>query len=346
MGSSHAETRITRLAVGEGDQYLPFVARSHELWKELEALGGQRLLFQTGGWILSDPAVGEPDRWNDFVAETADVAERGGIEFEVCSPNDLRRRQPQLIVDDDIRVGFEPTAGVVLSERAVETQLALAQGEGATLHYNKQVLGVNHDAQGVDIATATGSYRASNVVVCTGAWMPELAPPVDAERLVVTRQQVFWFDVEDLEQWSEATFSGVIWSGQTPADYLGIFPIVDDMRPALKILSEQFDVTTTAEQVERQVSPDEIAHMFDQRIRPRLRGVLPTCRDTAVCLYTNTRDDHFLIDHHPATSRIMLMSPCSGHGFKHSTALGEAVVAAIASDAGGLDLSAFRRERD
>ena len=53
FGSSHAETRITRLAVGEGPQYLPFVARSHELWREFETETDEQLLHQSGGYILS-----------------------------------------------------------------------------------------------------------------------------------------------------------------------------------------------------------------------------------------------------------------------------------------------------
>lgn len=343
MGSSHAETRITRLAVGEGDQYLPFVARSHELWRELATLSGEQLLFQSGGWILSDPSVADPDRWDDFVAETAAVAARGGIEFEVLTPAELRQRQPQLIVNDDIRVGFEPTAGVVLSERAIAAQLAAARAGGATLHGNERVTAVNPDAAGVDVSTDKDDYRARNVVICTGAWLPELAA-VDAQSLTVTRQEVFWFEVQDLERWHHSEFSGVIWSGQTASDYLGIFPIIDGNRQAVKILSEQFEVVTTADAADREVSADAVAHMYEARVRPRLRGVLPNCIDAAACLYTNTPDDHFLIDHHPESERIMVMSPCSGHGFKHSTALGEAVVAMIASDI-GLDLSAFARSR-
>jgi len=345
MGSSHAETRITRLAVGEGDQYLPFVARSHELWRELAATTGEPLLFETGCWILSDPATSDPDRWDDFVAETAAVAQRGHIDFELCTPQQVRQRQPQLVVNDDLRAGYEPTAGVVLSERAIEAQLGLAQDNDATLRFDETVRGVNHDKTGVDLTTDQGEYRARNVVICTGAWLPELAPAVDAEAVTVTRQEVFWFAVDDLDRWNQTNFSGVIWSGQTAQDYLGIFPIINGMRPALKILSEQFDVTTTAEAVDREISAEAIDDMFERLINPRLRGVLPTCIDATACLYTNTRDDHFLIDRHPDNERIMIMSPCSGHGFKHSTALGEAVVSALNNDAAGLDLSAFGRNR-
>ena len=44
MGSSHGETRITRLAIGEGAQYTPLAVRSHEIWRELERESGERLL--------------------------------------------------------------------------------------------------------------------------------------------------------------------------------------------------------------------------------------------------------------------------------------------------------------
>lgn len=341
FGSSHAETRITRLAVGEGDQYLPFVARSHELWRELEGEMGEQLLFQTGGWILSDPSATDPDRWDDFVTETAVIAERAGIRFDVCNAAELRKRQPQLVVNDDIRVGFEPTAGVVLSERAIAGQLTAARSRGATIRCNEAVLGLNADSTAVDIDSETASYRARNVVLCTGAWMPELSPPPIAEQLTVTRQEVFWFEVDDLTAWNQANFSSVIWSGQTSQDYLGIFPILSGQRPALKILSEQFAVSTSAETVDRQISTAAIDDMFERRIRPRVRGVTARCVDAAICLYTNTPSDDFLIDRHPQSDRIVLMSPCSGHGFKHSTALGEAVVGAFNGDASALDLAAF-----
>ena len=76
---------------------------------------------------------------------------------------------------------------------------------------------------------------------------------------------------------------------------------------------------------------------------PRLAGVTPRCIRAAACLYTNTPDDHFLVDTDPRSERIIAMSPCSGHGFKHSTGLGEAVAQWVATGASNLDLSPFKR---
>jgi sarcosine oxidase len=47
-GSSHGETRITRLAIGEGADYVPLVTRSHELWREIERETETRLRPRTG----------------------------------------------------------------------------------------------------------------------------------------------------------------------------------------------------------------------------------------------------------------------------------------------------------
>ena len=53
MGSSHGDTRITRLGVGEGLHYTPLVMRSHEIWRALEAEIGETLLTANGGLIIS-----------------------------------------------------------------------------------------------------------------------------------------------------------------------------------------------------------------------------------------------------------------------------------------------------
>src|ERR1700752_3598645 len=56
LGSTHGDTRITRLAIGEGAQYTPLVRRSHELWRELEQETGRSLLTINGGLIISSTA--------------------------------------------------------------------------------------------------------------------------------------------------------------------------------------------------------------------------------------------------------------------------------------------------
>ena len=336
-GSTHAETRITRLAVGEGDHYIPFVARSHALWRELETLTGTSLLHQSGGYILTDAAE-EADRWTDFTMETARIAERAGVGYEVFDAAAMRERQPGIVVPDGAKVGFEPTAGIVMCERAVAAQLAQAREAGAQTRFGEDVTAIEPFGDHVQVTTSESVYAARHVVVAAGPWTPELVPSTIADRLSVTRQVVHWFEADDLDAWSVDTFPFVMWIAGTIDDYVAAFPTPPDSAiRGVKVLGEQFDATTTPEQVERRVSAEEIADFHRRLVAPRFPGITDRSLRAEVCLYTNTPDDHFLIEADPRSDRIVVMSPCSGHGFKHSTALGEAIAQRLAT--GGSDLS-------
>ncbi len=355
LGSTKAETRITRLAVGEGPQYLPFVKRSHEIWRDLEAKTGVELLHECGGVIITKQVSIAGQRWEDFVTQTSAIAAAGGIPFEVLTPQDVRARHPWIVIDDDQKVGFEPTAGLVMVENCVEVQLRLAFECGATIRTDEEVLTIDPDQRGVTISTSEATYRSNDVVLSTGPWIRELAAPEHAQQLTVTRQVVYWFEVEDLSQFTTDVIPYVMWIAERDEDYIGFFPMPPGGTPAVKILGEQFLETTDPKTVDRTVSSTEIDTFYDQHVAPIFTGVTRRCLRAEVCLYVNTPDDHFLIDIDPRSDRITVMSPCSGHGFKHSTALGEAVAQRIASGraAGGgfadgssvNDLSPFRLGR-
>lgn len=342
LGSTKAETRITRLAVGEGPQYLPFVRRSHEIWRELEAETGTDLLHECGGIIITEQQPVPGQRWEDFVVETARIAGDGGIPYDVMSPGEVRANHPWIAVPDERNAGYEPTAGLVMAEDAVRVQLALAQASGATLHVNEMVASINPDDNGVTVRTDVGNYRGERVVLATGPWFSELAAPDHAAQVQVTRQVVYWFEVEDLSSFTTTAIPFVMWISQRDEDYIGLFPMPPGGTPAVKILGEQFIETTDPKSVDRSVSQTEIDTFYDTHVATKFSGITRNCVRAEVCLYTNTTDDHFLIDTDPRSDRITVMSPCSGHGFKHSTALGEAVAQRVTTGASDLDLAPFR----
>lgn len=361
LGSTHAESRITRLAVGEGPQYLPTVRRSHEIWAELEQRSSRALLHRCGGLIVTDPGdvttgtgadadtdtdanpdVGEA-RWGDFVSKTQAVADGAGIEFHQLDRATARDRHPALVGLDHHRIGFEPTAGLVDCEAAVEVQLDLAAQDGADLRFDERVVAVEPDADGVDVITDQGRYRADRVVLAAGPWLGDLAPTVDAEVLTVTRQVVYWFEADDLRRFAIDRVPFVMWIGQTIDDYLAVFPPLPGGTEAVKVLGEQFAATTDAETVERSVSAEEVAAFHAANVAPRVAGITDRCVAARVCLYTNTPDDHFLIDTSPASDRVTVVSPCSGHGFKHSAAIGEALAQRLATGTSTIDLAPFAR---
>ena len=115
-----------------------------------------------------------------------------------------------------------------------------------------------------------------------------------------------------------------------------------DEHAGVKVATEQVLLTSTPEDIDRVVAPEESMAMHQVHVAGRLRGVSEDVVHATTCLYTATPDGRFVVDKHPELDHVTLVSACSGHGFKHSAGLGEAVAAELLGQAAGFDLSAFR----
>lgn len=345
-GSSHAETRVTRLAVGEGAQYIPLVARAHEIWGELEQETGQKLLYQPGGYIIcpqenSAKFHGDSDG-EDFVTATQKLAQAHGIKHELVTGAELRARHPRILVQDRDHAIYEPTGGYVLSEAAVATQIELAIKHGATVRTDEPVTDLKLEPGGVTIKTAEGSYHAERAIVSAGAWVNDFLPQRQQTHFKIYRQIVYWFEVEEPADFDIAHWPFLLWLGETLDQFYGSFSLVPGGVPGLKMLTEQYVADCDPNTVTRKVTPAEIEHFYQALATQRLAGITPTCIKATACLYTNTPDEHFVLDQHPETDRVLIASPCSGHGFKHSAAIGESLVQWALEGQSQIDLSAFK----
>ncbi len=345
MGSSHGDTRITRNAIGEGENYLPFVKRSNEIWRELEAATGGRLFHQSGGLIIGGEDAVAFHYQGDFVDESARIAEKFGIAYEILSADELLRRFPLLLPRDSDRAYYEPGAGVLRPERCIDAQLELARQNGATIHTGERVTGYDISASGVTVVSETSSYRADKLIIATGAWIADFLPETHRGGIRVNRQLIHWFEAEDRRLFHPDRFPFVIWIGDTLEDFWSVFPAPDDGMAGVKLVTEQYHTSTAADDVSRVVTAEEADDMYRRLTVPRLKGLREKQLEAEVCLYTLTSDEHFVIDFHPGSERVVLASPCSGHGFKHSAAIGETLMQ-LALDAGcEFDISAFNLGR-
>jgi sarcosine oxidase len=339
-GSSHGESRITRQAIGEGEEYVPFVLRSHEIWRELEAATGERLLEAVGGLLLSRPAGATRHHGKvDFVRRTIAAAERFAIPHEVLDAAEVMRRFPPFRLTGD-EVGYhEPGAGFLHPERCVAAQLGRARALGAAVHTGETVVRLEPGARDVEVVTDRASYAAGRVVVTAGAWLPALLGGPFPGLLRVHRQVLTWFAPDDAGAFAPDRFPIFIWMhGDGDADY---FYGVPRLSEGVKLAAEQFAETTSPDAVRRQVSRGEIDDTYDRHVAGRLAGVSRRCVRAETCLYTTTADSGFLIDRHPDWERIVVASPCSGHGFKHSAAIGEAIAGLVIDGVSRFDLSPF-----
>jgi sarcosine oxidase len=338
-GSTHGDTRITRLAIGEGPEYVPSVRRSHELWRELERRTGTRLLYQTGGLVLGDPD-------NAFLAQTRAVAGDHGIRHENLSHAELMRRFPMFSTDRDTEAYFEPEAGFVVPEAAVSTQLTLARRSGAHLLLGEAVTSWTSNGAGVTITTAARSIEAHELVLCAGAWITKLLPQTSG-LFAIYPQLLHWFPIlrgyDALRElpvfmWGTGNEKPEFTHGS--ALFYG-FPAIDGPSGGVKVATETYD--TTVDPDERfPPETDAACGLYDEYIAPRFPWVGAEPLRTVSCLYTMTRDGGFLIDRHPEHANVMIVSACSGHGFKHSAAIGEAVAQVIVDGHSELDLTPFR----
>jgi sarcosine oxidase len=338
-GSTHGETRMTRLAVGEGAEYVPLVRRAHELWREIEAQTETRLLSQPGGLIMS-----RPGSW--FFEGTRELARRFEIEHEELSGVELRERFPMFAVDEETQGYYEPAAGFVSPERAVRAQLELARRGGAELRRGERVLSWSASRHGVNVATDHASYDCGELILCAGPWLPGLFPE-GRGLFAVHRQLQFWFSIRrGYELLREMPVFVWDFGGERAgfvhfAGFYG-FPAVDGPAGGLKVATETYETTTEPDGRQHPATPAETAAMYRHCVETRLPWLGPEPVRTLSCLYTSTRGSRFVIDRHPAHAAVLIVSPCSGHGFKHSPAIGEAVAQWVTEGKPRLDLGPFR----
>jgi sarcosine oxidase len=347
MGSSHGETRITRLAIGEGAHYTPLAIRSHQIWRELEAATGRELLTENGGLVISGAGGGSRAfHGASFFATTVAAAQRHGIDHERLDAAQIRRRFPAFAVRDDEVGYFEPSAGFVRPEACVAAQLDEAARLGASLRLGETVLGFADDGGGVVVETTAGRYTATALVLAVGPWAPRLYGDRIAAPLKVFRQVLYWFDVGDAyASFTPDRFPVFIWELPHAHGAIYGFPAVGGPDGGFKIATEQYAAETSPERVSREVTAAETAEMFERFVAPFFPDARPRCVRSAVCLYTMTPDFGFVVDRLPGAERVIVASPCSGHGFKHSAALGEAIADLAEGRASRFDLSAFALSR-
>lgn len=337
-GSTHGDTRMTRLAVGEGPEYVPLVRRAHELWGQIEELTDVALLTQPGGLVLADAA-------NPFLVQTRALATQHGIAHENLSSAALAERFPMFAVGDRTEGYFELGSGYVRPERAVQVQLELARRHGVTIRLRERVERWTASAGGVRVFTDAEVYEADRLVVCAGPWIPQLFPE-GSGIFAVYRQVMYWFPIR--EGYHRLRDMPVfVW--EFGGDRSGIehllgfygFPAIDGRDGGVKVATEVYEQTTTADGRQHPGSRGESEEMYRRYVAPHVPWLGPGPLRTVSCLYTSTRGSRFVIDRHPDHEAVLIVSPCSGHGFKHSPAIGEAIAQWVIDGASEIDLSAF-----
>ena len=333
-GSSGGLTRIIRLAYFEDPAYVPFLRRALELWKETEHAFGEQLYFRTGGVDCA------PE--DNFVFKGAlESCRVHDLPHKVLAADELNRRFPGYRIPATHLSVFQPDGGFIASERAVVAHVSLAQAAGAEIHARERVLEWTPIAGGgVRVRTDRDTYEAGRVVLSPGPWMGELLPSF-ANVVVPERQVLAWFQPENPKLFQPDAFPVLIlivergfyyaipiWGA--PGVKLGLYHHLGERGPAESLSRE---VTLADEQPLR-----ECAERY-------FNGAAGPTMALKTCIFTNTPDEHFIVDTLPGNPEVIVASPCSGHGFKFASVIGE-ILADLAKDGSTKsDLSLFRLRR-
>jgi sarcosine oxidase len=333
LGSSHGVNRIIRLAYYEDPSYVPLLRRAFELWRELESGFGEQLLHVTGSIDAGDV--------DHFVfRESKRSCELHGIPHEVLTASELMSRFPAIRVPHGYQAVFQPDGGFIMSEHAIVAHVIGAMECGAQIHGHEPVVSWTTTSSGARVETAKGSYKAEQVIFSTGAWIGKHVPKLHAISLP-ERQVLGWFQPKTPAMFSPEKLPVFNMADGTER-YYG-FPIYGI--PGFKFgkyhhLGENVDPDNWERLPNQQ--DEDVLRAAVQRFFPDADGPVLTL---ATCMFTNTPDEHFIIDRLEPGSPVIVASPCSGHGYKFAAVVGEILADLAISDRTGHDIGLFRLDR-
>jgi sarcosine oxidase len=332
LGSSHGESRIIRTAYFEGPWYVPLVQEAFPLWRDLEQESGSQLLTMTGALMIGPPSA-------EAVAGARAAATAHGLDARVLDADELRRRYPgHVITDEDVAV-LDGQAGFLRPEAAVAAMIDRLVSLGGEIRRGVVVKDVSGRADGVEVTTDETRESFDAVVIAAGPWMRDLYPlPLKVERQVMA-----WFEIttEGAGWLTPERFPVFIRQVDELGDIYGV-PSLDGA--SLKIARHHGGELTDPESVRREVTDADLDPLR-AFAATHLRGVTAYVTKTAVCMYTNTPDEDFVIDVHPEDARVVVISACSGHGFKFASVVGDIAADLVCDGRTARDISRFSLAR-
>ncbi len=339
-GSSGGRSRMIRLAHFENPAYVPLARASLERWLRLEQESGLSILTRSAG-LYAGPAD------SAVVIGSAAAARDQGVAFDVLDGEEIARRWPVFAPREDVVAVLEAEAGILRADHGNAAHRVVAERAGASLRFRTRVVDWRPaGGAGFEVALEDGTHLgAALLVLAAGPWTSWFVPDLEIP-LVVERQPVLWFEPPPAVVAQADTDAGrerlPMWLWSTDDGTFYGFPPDADL--GLKVAHHHSGVLVDPEDVDREVDPADEA-----RIRAFLRTHMPAVdggvRASTICLYTNTPDDEFVIDRHPAGPGVAFASACSGHGYKFAPVVGEILADLVTTGSTSWPIESFRADR-
>lgn len=311
-GSSHGDSRLIRLGYFENASYVPMLQRAYANWRKLEARLRTEILTITG--VLQ---IGKPE--SKIVSGTLASCKEYGLAHEVLSRNDMALRFPAFTLQPDDVAVLDPQGGYLRPEDAISGFLKLAGEDGAVMRFGEKIIAIEQDDSGISLISTHGKCRAAKLVVATGPWIAELVPELKAIAQPI-RQVVSWYQPLDGFHTMPGRMPAFIVDEDENGSFFG-FPAIG--RDGVKV-GRHCHFNEPIDPNEIDAAPNEAdAALLDDFVARRFAGTLGASVRSTTCRYTMLPSEDFLLDFLPSDQRIIVASPCSGHGFKFTSVIGE-----------------------
>ena len=316
-GSSHGVTRIIRTAYAEHPAYVPLAQMSWRMWTELESRANRQLLKQTG--LVQ---VGQDS--GQIVSGVLKSASQFGLDIEILSPQQCKARFPHFEMHQDEVCVYEKQAGLLFVEECIKTQIELARQAGAEILTESPVIGFERSGKRLIVSTVSSRFETERLIVAAGAWSSRLISHLQLPLRIIRKPQ-FWFKLHSADMERLSSIPAFLFD-QNGHVYYG-FPASNEA--GLKVAEHSGG--------EAVVDPGNIRRdICDQDVGPvkafvaeRLGISEPQLKNHAVCMYTMTPTEHFIVDADPADPGIVFATGLSGHGFKFTRFLGSYLISLL-----------------
>ncbi len=333
-GSSHGSTRIIRLAYSEGAEYVPLLRSAYAYWREFEAVSGKSILRLTGGLD-----IGSEKSWT--VEGSRISCLEHGLEFEDLDGGEVNRRFPGYRLPTSARAVYQAQSGYLLSELAIAAYAQAARAQGAEIHAGEHVRNWRRDAGGLLVETDAGTYAAARLVITAGSWTGKLCPPLQT-LCRPERQVMLWTAPTEPALFAPERFP--VFNLEAPSGRFYGFP--DHRGEGFKIgkyhhLRQYVD---DPDRVDRECSAADEA-ILREAVEEYFPAANGPARRLKACLFTNSPDQHFILDRYPGEADVFVAAGFSGHGFKFCSVIGKIIAEFCLDRPLGWDIRRFRLSR-
>ncbi len=318
-GSHAGQSRIIRKAYFEHPDYVPLLNKAYQNWKDFEEETGQQVYYKTGLVYF-----GKKD--NPVLKGIRQAASLYNIKLEEHDALSTEKNFPQFQIPTGFETLYEPDAGFITPEKAIRLYTEQANKKGATINTNEKVIEWKKEGNDILVKTDKQTYRSGKLIITAGAWAGKLIPGL-ADKLKITRQFIGWIKPKDKNDFVLNNFPcWMLADDERPGMYYGFpsLPVSEfGMAEGMKLAHHYPGVIVDPDEVNRNTTIGEEENLL-YALNKYLPGCFESFLSSKTCLYTNTPDEDFIIDHLPGYDNLVTIG-CgfSGHGFKFVSVIGE-----------------------